>query len=124
MAVAADTTPPPDGAALLVDYKLDTVFDMDDATKVLSRGDQIVSIGKHIQEYNCIDTGVFVCTTGLIDALDEVYAEEYDASLSEGVQVLGEKGRMLAVNIGASFWQDVDTPEMLAHAEEVLRARL
>ncbi|MDX1739670.1 MAG: NTP transferase domain-containing protein [Rhodothermales bacterium] len=124
MAVAADTTPPADGAALLVDYKLDTVFDMDDATKVLSRGDQIVSIGKHIQEYNCIDTGVFVCTTGLIDALDEVYAEEYDASLSEGVQVLGEKGRMLAVNIGASFWQDVDTPEMLAHAEEVLRARL
>jgi choline kinase len=123
MDVAANTTPPRNGASLLVDYKLDTVFDMDDATKVLSRGDHIVAIGKHIQEYDCIDTGVFVCTTGLIDALDEVYAEEYDASLSDGVQLLAEKGRMRAVNIGASFWQDVDTPEMLAHAEDVLRER-
>jgi choline kinase len=123
MEIAARTVPPVDGAALLVDYKLDSVFDMDDATKVLVRGDRVESIGKHIQEYNCIDTGVFVCTTGLIDALEEVYAEEYDTSLSDGVQLLGEKGRMQAVSIGASFWQDVDTPEMLAHAEKILGAR-
>jgi choline kinase len=122
MEIAHQCVPPPDGASLLVDYKLDAVFDMDDATKVLARADRVEAIGKHIQDFNCIDTGVFVCTTGLIDALEEVYNEEYDASLSDGVQLLSEQGRMDAVSIGASFWQDVDTPEMLAHAEEILRS--
>ena len=122
MEIAGQCVPPPDGASLLVDYKLDAVFDMDDATKVLARADRVEAIGKHIQDFNCIDTGVFVCTTGLIDALEEVYNEEYDASLSDGVQLLSEQGRMDAVSIGASFWQDVDTPEMLAHAEEILRS--
>jgi choline kinase len=122
MEIAAQTAPPVGGAALLVDYKLDSVFDMDDATKVLAAGDRVESIGKHIQNFNCVDTGVFVCTEGLIDALDEVYHEEYDASLSDGVQLLAERRLMEAVNVGASFWQDVDTPEMLAHAEEILKA--
>lgn len=122
MEIARNTEPPAEGAALLVDFKLDTVFDVDDATKVLARGDRVLSIGKHIQDYNCVDTGVFVCTPGLIQALEEVYAEEYDASLSDGVQRLSERGRMAAVSVGASFWQDVDTPDMLAHAEEVLKS--
>ena len=123
MEVARDTEPPEGGAVLLVDYKLDTVFDMDDATKVLERGDRIVAIGKHLEEFNCIDTGVFVCTSGLIRALEEVYVEEYDASLSDGVQLLSDGGLMHSVSVGSGFWQDVDTAEMLAHAEDVLRSR-
>ncbi len=123
MDIVRETDPPERGATLLVDYKLDTVFDMDDATKVLSSGDRLVAIGKHLQEFNCVDTGVFVCSTGLIDALEAVYGEEYDASLSDGIQRLSDEGRMLCVSVGASFWQDVDTPEMLAHAEDVLRSQ-
>jgi len=123
MELAAQTIPPDRGATLLVDYKLDSIFDMEDATKVLARGDRVEAIGKHLQEFNCVDTGVFICTVGLVEALEEVYSEEYDASLSDGVQLLSDKGRMAAANIGASFWQDVDTPEMLAHAEEILQAR-
>ena len=120
MEIALAVKPPAGGATLLVDYKLDTVFDMEDATKVLERGDRVEAIGKHLQEFNCIDTGVFVCTPGLLGALDTVYEDEYDASLSDGVQVLSDRGLMDAVSVGAGFWQDVDTPEMLAHAESIL----
>ncbi len=123
MDVARAYEPRPGTAALLVDYKLDTIFDMDDATKVLAHGDRIARIGKAITEFNCVDTGVFVCTRALVEAIETVYARRGDASLSEGVAALAGQDSMFVVNVGDGFWQDVDTPEMLAHAERVLDAR-
>lgn len=117
---ACQHQPAADGATLLVDYKIDDIFDMDDATKVKSINNKIVDIGKNIDDYNCIDTGLFVCTTGLLDVLDEIYTKRGDVSLSEGINRLAEHGKMLTLDIGDAFWQDVDTPEMLQHAEEML----
>ncbi|MEX0844459.1 MAG: sugar phosphate nucleotidyltransferase [Balneolaceae bacterium] len=107
-------------AALLVDYKLDEIFDMDDATKVLSENNKIVSIGKQISTYNCVDTGLFVCSDGLLKELQKHYEEFGDTSISDGVQDLAENGKMFTVDIGDGMWQDVDTPEMLAEAEKLL----
>lgn len=120
--------PAPGGATLLVDRKLDAVFDMDDATKVQTDGDRVVAIGKGLAAFDAVDTGVFVCTDGLLDALDaEDRARAADgrggAALSDGVRRLAAAGRMAALDVGDGFWQDVDTPEMLAHAEARLRER-
>ena len=120
MEVAAGRRPPAEGATLLVDYKLDSIFDMDDATKVLEQDGRIASIGKQIAQFNCVDTGLFLCTTALMDALSETYAERGDASLSDGVGRLAASGRMHVADIGNGFWQDIDTPEMLQYAERVL----
>lgn len=122
MQLAGDHVPAQNGATLLVDYKISTIFDMDDATKVLSdESGKLISIGKTISDFNCIDTGVFICTSGLIEALEHFYTLNGDASLSEGVQQLAESHRMGTLDIGDGFWQDVDTPEMLQHAERVLK---
>jgi len=121
MDIAAGHTPVAGGATLLVDYKLDTVFDMDDATKVFAKDDRIVRIGKQITDYNCVDTGIFVGTDGLMDAIDDVFRVEGDASLSDGVQALSARDVMRVLDIGAGFWQDVDTPEMLEHANRMLQ---
>ncbi|NGP86879.1 NTP transferase domain-containing protein [Fodinibius halophilus] len=120
MQKARKHVPPTDGATLLVDYKIDTIFDMDDATKVLAEEEKLKSIGKQIQDYNCIDTGVFLGTQGLLNALKDRYQETGDVSLSDGVQELARRGKMEVLDIGNSFWQDVDTPEMMAYAEEQL----
>lgn len=120
MELAARHTPPAGGATLLVDYKLETIFDMDDATKVVAVGGLIREIGKKLTTYNCVDTGLFVCTRGLTDAIDEVYQRRGDASLSEGVQALARKGLMAVLDIQDGFWQDVDTPAMLDHANRML----
>lgn len=120
MALARAHHPAPGHATLLVDRRVDAVFDLDDATKVRSQGDRLVAIGKQLTDYDCIDIGVFVCTHGLIDALASVRARQGDASLSQGVAELAAAGRMGVLDIGDGDWQDVDTPEMLAHAEATL----
>ncbi|MEM1041063.1 MAG: NTP transferase domain-containing protein [Bacteroidota bacterium] len=118
--LAGAHTPPEQGATLLVDYDIDGVFDLDDATKVREEQGRIADIGKQLAEYNCIDTGLFVCTHALLDALADVYDERGDASLSDGIGRLAAAGRMTVLDIGDGFWQDVDTPAMLAEAERQL----
>ncbi len=120
MKIAGDYDPDPGTAALLVDYKTDSVFDMDDATKVLAEDGYIRSIGKRIDAFNCIDTGVFVCTQALINSIEKVYQSRGDASISDGVQDLASRNRMYALDIGDGFWQDVDTPEMFQYAEKMI----
>lgn len=120
MRLAGSHAPPTGGATLLVDYDIDGVFDLDDATKVQEEDGRIVAIGKQIADYNCIDTGLFVCTEALMEALADVFEEHGDASLSDGVQRLAAAGRMTVLPIGDGFWQDVDTPAMLDEAERRL----
>ncbi|UCF94081.1 MAG: NTP transferase domain-containing protein [Desulfobacterales bacterium] len=121
MMLARNHRPPKDGATLCVDYKLDSIFDLEDATKVIAAGHLIKKIGKGIKGYNCVDTGVFIGTKGLMEAIEKIYLQKGDSSLSEGVQLLADKGRMEVLDIKDAFWQDVDTPEMLLHAEKLLR---
>ena len=109
--------PPAGGATLLVDHRLDRVFDLEDATKVQEKSGRIHRIGKKIPVFNCVDIGVFSATTALFAALDVVLCEKGDASLSDGIQRLADAGLMRAAPI-AGYWQDIDTPEMLAYAEK------
>lgn len=113
--------PPANGATLLVDSKLDAIFDMDDATKVQVRDGRVTAIGKDLAAFDAVDTGVFVGTAALLDALATVERETGDAALSDGVRRLAATGQMEALDVGDGFWQDVDTPAMLAHAEAALR---
>ena len=111
---------PPDGSVTLaIDQRVDEVFDLEDATKVRVEGDCIVAIGKSLADYNAVDCGLFHCTPAIFEALGQSRAERGgDCSLSDGMQILGARGRFLPFDIGDRFWQDVDTPEMLAHATQ------
>ena len=101
---------------LAVDPNLDRVFDMDDATKVKREGDRIIAIGKQISDYDACDTGMFLCAPELFDALESA-KHDGDCSLSDGMSKVGAAGKFRAFDIGDALWQDVDTPEALAHAE-------
>lgn len=105
-----------DEAILAVDPNVDRVFDPDDATKVLRNGDRIVDIGKEIAHYDALDTGMFLCSSALFDRLDFA-AKKGNCSLSDGMRQLIAEGRLRALEIGEGRWQDLDTPEALAHAE-------
>ena len=108
-----------DGEVILaVDPNIDRVFDLDDATKVLRNGDRIVDIGKEIARYDALDTGMFLCGPALFDRL-ELASKKGNCSLSDGMRQLIAEKRLRALEIGEGQWQDLDTPEALAHAEAV-----
>jgi 1L-myo-inositol 1-phosphate cytidylyltransferase len=106
-----------------VDQKIQSIFDLDDAMKVQTEGNLIVAIGKKLENYNAIDTGIFVCPEIMFDYLSRARQED-DCSLADGVRLMAEDGKALAIDIGDAWWQDVDTPAMLARAEqEAMRLR-
>lgn len=116
--------PVAEGECLLaVDRKIESVYDLDDATRVAVREDRVVGIDKGLREFDAVDTGMFLCTPALFDALEAVDGPE-GCALSDGIRALAGEGRMGAFDIGEGFWQDVDTPEMLAHGEKALTRRL
>ena len=116
----------PDHLNLAVDRKLDSIVDLDDATKVETRGDQIVAIGKQLEHYDAIDTGLFVCPHEIFDYLERAKSGSgrSDCSLSDGVRAMAVDGKARAIDIGDAWWQDVDTPAMFTAAERKLSARL
>jgi 1L-myo-inositol 1-phosphate cytidylyltransferase len=103
-----------------VDQKIETIFDIDDAMKVQTKNGRIVAIGKALTKYDAIDTGIFLCPNELFDYLRRA-KQNGDCSLADGVRLMAKKNKVKAVDIGDAWWQDVDTPEMLARAEEDLR---
>ncbi|MBU1238940.1 nucleotidyltransferase, partial [Myxococcota bacterium] len=106
-----------DHSLLLIDRNLGEIFDMDDATKVLTDAHgAILDIGKEIPEYNAVDTGLFCITPSLVEALSRLESP----TLSEGVKLLASRGLMGTVELTGGTWQDIDTPETLAHALTLL----
>ncbi len=107
---------------LAIDRKVAAVFDLDDAMKVVTRDEQVVEIGKTLPVYDAIDTGLFLCPDELFDYLRRAQRAG-DCSLADGVRLMAADRKVRAVDIGAAWWQDVDTPEMYAQAEAHFRVR-
>jgi choline kinase len=104
--------------SLAVDRKIDSIFDLDDAMKVRTDGERIVAIAKDLRDYDAIDTGVFLCSGEIFTYLRRAQRDG-DCSLADGIRLLAAERQALAIDIGDAWWQDVDTPEMLARAEAI-----
>jgi len=111
---------------IAVDRKLDSIFDLEDAMKVQTSGDRITNIGKNLRHYDAIDTGVFVCPVLIFDYLERAKSgsRQSDCSLADAVQLMADDKKVRAIDIGNAWWQDVDTPQMLKHAERQMSERL
>ncbi len=108
-----------DHGLLCVDYALNRVPNLDDATKVRTEQNRLINLGKSLTDFNAIDVGIFVCTPHIFNALRQSQ-ENGDYTLSGGVRVLSQENRMRTFNIEDSYWQDVDTIPDVHHAERIL----
>jgi choline kinase len=109
--------PAGDEAVLAIDRDLPTVFDLDDATKVRTEGASLVDIGKQIERYDAVDTGLFCVSPALVRLLLVLDAPQ----LSDGVRALARAGLMQVRDVTGGRWIDVDTPLARTHAEWLVR---
>ena len=111
---------------IAVDRKLDSIFDLEDAMKVQTRENRITDIGKHLRHYDAIDTGLFICPLQIFDYLERAKtgSRRSDCSLADGVRLMASHHKVRAIDIGEAWWQDVDTPQMLQHAETQMSERM
>jgi choline kinase len=116
---------PPAALTLAVDRDLaNPLLDMDDATKVsLGPDGAILRIGKNLERFDAIDTGLFRATPSLAGAIRAAIAAGGAGSLSEGVQRLADQGKATTVEIGGARWLDVDDSIALAKAERMMAIR-
>ncbi|NOZ52009.1 MAG: NTP transferase domain-containing protein [Gammaproteobacteria bacterium] len=126
--------------ALGVDVNTDNpLIDMEDVTRVKleeddcilnnsnknskSNNKKIIDIGKGLADFNGFDTGVFLCSPAIFNALEQSEEKNGDTTLSGAVRILAAEGRAKAVLLDG-FWIDVDDPAAFLRAEQVLLARL
>ena len=115
----------PDTVTLAVDYNIgNPLNDPDDVTRVRCSDGRIQQIGKSICDFNAIDTGAFLCTPIIFNALEESQAAG-DDSISGAMNVLARWGRARVVDVRGKLWVDVDDPVAFRKAELLLEtARL
>ena len=110
---------------LAVDRNLrNPLVDLDDVTKVQTQDGVLRRIGKGIERYDAFDTGCFLCSPALFPALERAAVERGDTTLSGGIQILAEQGRVRTLDIGDAFWIDVDDSRAVKRAEKLFLDRL
>jgi 1L-myo-inositol 1-phosphate cytidylyltransferase len=109
---------PTEGGLLAIDRRPGEVFDPADATRVATRGDTILAVGKRLAVHDAVDSGLFLLSPAAFSAMRESVAAG-DASLSGGVSVLARRGAMKAVDVRWR-WIDVDTRAALVEAERLV----
>ena len=110
----------PGRVVLAVDFAVDNpLHDPLDVTRVRCEAGRIRHIGKLLAEFDAFDTGVFLCTPVIFEALEESQRGG-DDSISGAMNVLARWNRADVHDIGNRVWIDVDDPADFAKAERLL----
>jgi CDP-L-myo-inositol myo-inositolphosphotransferase len=101
-------------------------------TRVLEKERRIVDIGKDIEESNCIDTGIFLCSTKLFQYVEEA-VREGKTEFAKGIAIAARKGDAEIFDISMiesyaskmrkeikPWWIDIDTEEDLIKAKAII----
>ena len=105
---------------IAIDRKVHLIVDLDDAMKVQTRENRVTGIGKNLQSYDAIDTGLFVCPPEIFAYLEQAKSINggHDCSLANGVELMAADDKVRGIDIGSARWHDIDTPRALEHAEQ------
>ncbi len=100
----------------------DHVFEPETAKVLLKQplapGEVILAVDPKINRIFDLDDAMFLCSPALFDRLESA-TRDGNCSLSDGMRELARERSLRALEIGDAHWQDLDTPEALAHAEGI-----
>ncbi len=101
---AAWTTWKQGAVCLVVDQAPGPWLDLKEATKVQLDGTRIRKIGKHLDAFDGIDTGLFLATPRFFHWLSTTRG-----SVTQGVQQAADYGEAFALPVQGELWLDIDT---------------
>jgi CDP-L-myo-inositol myo-inositolphosphotransferase len=99
--------------------KNNPLVDIEDVTRVRIKNGHILNIGKTIDDFNGFDTGFFICTPAIFEALERACKIHNDTTLSAAIRVLAEDKHAKSVQT-EGFWIDVDDKNAFQKAEKTL----
>ena len=106
-------------SVLAIDRNMDSALDIADTTKAIVKNGNVHSLNKNLESYNAFDTGMFVCSPYIFEALKRSVSRGKN-SLSDAMRILASEGRLRAFDIGGAFWSDCDTYADIKFAEKKL----
>jgi len=112
-----------DECILCVDKNPKDHLNIDDATKVQTVDHIIKTIGKDLTDYNCIDTGIFICNPVIFDVLEQSISKG-DEGLSGGIKILAQRHKMRYMPLEDNFWIDIDDKTDRKNAELLICNKL
>lgn len=107
----------PDVTTLCVDFDIKNK-NLDESTKVLVVDGYINDIGKNIDNFNAIDTGIFFCTREVLDVAEKLEKFAGRFTVTDVMKELIKRKRFKALDVTGHFWYDLDTREEFKKAEE------
>jgi choline kinase len=108
---------------LCVDFTPTLRCQTNDATRLFVDKTKIIQIGKELQEWNAIDTGVFSLTRDIFEVLEELEKKETEVTITQAIRSLIREDKTVeALDVSGKFWADVDTPEDLHEVEAILQS--
>ncbi len=112
-----------EACVLGVDGRASHPSQIGDATRVLTEDGVILEIGKQLDVWNGVDTGVFNMTADVFSAIEELMqVHDMDVGISDVVRYMANRGQpFMACDVSGLFWADVDTPEDYESVDSLLR---
>ncbi len=117
----------PDGEVILAtDYNISSnrLVDIKDVTKIFVENGKIIDIGKSIKNYNAYDTGIFLCSPAIFEAIEESIIYHNESTLSTSIKLMAKQGKVKSFDIKDAFWIDVDDEKTFKKAKRCLIDKL
>jgi len=117
---------PGEECLLCVDTEASHPSQLDDATRVMvDQAGYIQNIGKQIEAWNAIDTGVFGMTEDFLKAAEHLIEKQgVQVGISDVVRFMGRAGQpFYTYDVNGEFWADVDTVQDYNSVNSMLRER-
>lgn len=105
------------GAALLAVDREDS--GLTQKTKVLEIRGKMIDIGKGIKNWNCIDTGFFLCSPEIFKYAHRA-KEAGGGELSDAIRLAAKDGKVEVLDVSGLFWINVNTPKTVKRVRQIL----
>ena len=115
-----------DGCVLCIDRAAWLSSQQNDATRVeLDSCDHVAAIGKALEVWNAVDTGVFRMTQDVFPVIERLMeAQGPMVTITDLVISMAGRGEPFATcDVTGLFWADVDTPEDYLSVDSLLREK-